>query len=238
MELIHRGWRYRRRVDPDGIRWMSDVLRPGDLVVDVGAYKGGYTYWMRRGVGEEGRVLAFEPQPEAASLLRRYVVAFAWQNVTVLEVALSSAPGERTLLRPGDGPSPAASLVGASLRPGARALPAKADTLDHCLAHLAPGSRLRLLKCDAEGHELDVFLGARDTLREHRPAILFECEARHLSGGSVEDVFAHLQGLGYRGRFFWQGESVDVARFDAGVHQVEGRRPYANNFAFVHGGSE
>ena len=214
---------------------MSSALHSGDLSVDVGAYKGGYTYWMRRGVGGEGRVLAFEPQPEAASMLRRYVAAFAWQNVSVVEVALSSAPGETTLLRPGEGPSPAASLVGASLPPGPRSFPVTVDTLDRCLAALAPGSRLRLLKCDAEGHELDVFLGARDTLREHRPVILFECEARHLLGGTVEDVFAHLAGLGYRGRFFWHGESVDVARFDARVHQVEGRRPYANNFVFVPG---
>ena len=217
---------------------MSGALRPGDLAVDVGAYKGGYAYWMRRAVGGEGRVLAFEPQPEAASMLRRYVAAFSWQNVSIAEVALSSGPGERLLLRPGDGPSPAASLVGASLPPGPRSYPVKVDTLDRCLAELAPHSRLRLLKCDAEGHELDVFLGARDTLSEHRPAILFECEARHLRGGTVEDVFAHLAGLGYRGRFFWHGQSVDVAGFDARVHQVEGRRPYANNFVFLPGDPE
>ena len=214
---------------------MCSALRPGDLAVDVGAYKGGYTYWMRRGVGGEGRVLAFEPQPEAASMLRRYVAAFAWQNVSIVEVALSSAPGEITLFRPGDGPSPAASLVGASLPPGPRSLPVKVDTLDRCLPEWAPGSRLRLLKCDVEGHEPDVFLGARDTLRVHQPAILFECEVRHLRSGSVDDVFAYLAGLGYRGRFFWHGEWVDVARFDARVHQVEGRRPYANNFVFVSG---
>ena len=87
-ELIHRAWRYRRRVDREGIRWMSGALRPGDLAVDVGAYKGGYTYWMRRAVGGEGRVLAFEPQPEAATMLRRYVAAFGWRNVGVAECAL------------------------------------------------------------------------------------------------------------------------------------------------------
>ncbi len=220
-------------MDRDEIRWMREALRPGGLAVDVGAYKGGYTYWMRLAVGDAGRVLAFEPQPEAASMLRRYVAAFRWPNVDILEVALSSSAGERGLLRPGDGASPAASLVGASLPPGPRATPVRTDTLDRCLAQRAPGLRLELLKCDAEGHELEVFLGARDTLRDHRPAILFECEARHLPSGTVEDVFAHLHGLGYRGRFFWQGESVDVARFEARVHQVEGSRPYANNFIFL-----
>jgi FkbM family methyltransferase len=166
-------------------------------------------------------------------MLRRYVAAFGWRNVGVAECALSASPGGRPLFRPGDGPSPAASLVGASLPPQPKSYPVTVDTLDRCLADLAPGSRLSLLKCDAEGHELDVFLGARDTLHDHRPAILFECEARHLRDGTVEDVFAHLAGLGYRGWFFWHGESVDVATFDARVHQVEARRPYANNFVFV-----
>ena len=45
---------------------MRSVLRHGDVAVDVGAYKGGYTYWMREAVGDAGTVFAFEPQPELA----------------------------------------------------------------------------------------------------------------------------------------------------------------------------
>lgn len=233
VELKHRAWRYRRRVDPDGIRWMLGVLHPGDLAVDVGAFKGGYAYWMRHAVGGDGAVLAFEPQPEAVSQLRRYVSAFAWTNVTVVECALSAEPGERTLMVPGDGPSPGASLVGASLPPEPRGYAVAVDTLDRALAVHAPESRVRLLKCDVEGNELDVFRGAEQMLREHRPSVLFECEARHLRGVTMHEVFAHLAERGYRGTFFWRGTTMDVAHFDTRVHQVEGRRPYANNFAFV-----
>jgi len=212
---------------------MLDVLRPGDVAVDIGAYKGGYACWMRRAVGDEGGVLAFEPQPEAVSLLRRYVSAFAWSNVTVVECALAAEPGERTLMVPREGLSPGASLVGASLPPGPRGYTVRVDTLDRYLTAHAPASRVRLIKCDVEGQELDVFLGAERTLREHRPSILFECEARHLRGVTMEDVFAHLDGRGYQGMFFWRGTAMDVARFDARAHQIEGHRPYANNFVFV-----
>lgn len=212
---------------------MLGILRPGDVAVDIGAFKGGYAYWMRRAVGDDGAVLAFEPQPEAAARLRRYVSAFGWANVTVVECALSAEPGERTLMVPGEGPSPGASLVGASLPPGPRCYSVRVDTLDRYLAVHAPGLRVRLIKCDVEGHELDVFVGAERTLREHRPSVLFECEARHLRGVSMQDVFAHLNGHGYQGTFFWRGVTMDVALFDVRVHQLEGRRPYANNFAFV-----
>lgn len=213
---------------------MRDALRPGDAAVDAGAYKGGYTYWMRRAVGAGGAVFAFEPQPGAAAMLRRYVSAFRWTNVTVSEGALSSSVGTCTLLTPGDrGVSPAASLVGASLPPGARTLTVDVDPLDTWLERRSPGSRVALLKVDVEGHELEVFRGARRVLTEHRPHILVECEVRHLRDSSMGDVFGYLGGLGYRGAFFEGGDLVDVARFDADVHQVAGRRPYVNNFAFV-----
>lgn len=213
---------------------MARVLSPGDFAVDVGAYKGGYTYLMRRAVGDGGTVLAFEPQPEAAAHLRRYVSAFGWRNVTVVESALSAARGARDLFLPaGEGPSPAASLVGASLPSGPRSYAVSVDTLDNHLARSEPPTRVRLVKVDVEGHELDVLVGARETLSTFRPAIMVECETRHLRVGTVHDVFDHLAGLGYRGAFFWRGAVMDVMHFDARVHQVERRRPYANNFVFV-----
>jgi FkbM family methyltransferase len=231
--LRHRAWRYRLRVDRDGIRWMRSWLRPGDAVVDVGAYKGGYTYWMRSSVGSTGSVLAFEPQPRLASYLRRCASAFSWSNVRVEEVALSSGAGRRELRVPGSEPSPAASLVGASLPAGSGGYLVPVDTLDRRVADVAATGPVRLVKCDVEGHEMDVFEGARGMLTADRPPLLFECEARHDPTRTVEDVFEFLHGLGYRGFFFWHGRKLGAERFRTREHQVQGRRPYCNNFIFV-----
>ena len=214
---------------------MSAALRPGDAAVDVGSHKGGYLYTMRRCVGPSGAVVAFEPQPELASYLRQRVLDFEWSNVSVVERALSSAPGARTLWRPTGEPSPAASLEGASLPRERRGIRVEVDTLDRALAALLPGRPVRLIKCDVEGHELEVFLGAADTLAVHRPSIVVECEARHVPARSVREVFAHLAGLGYEGSFFWRGGRHSVAAFDVATHQVEGRRPYVNSFVFEPG---
>jgi FkbM family methyltransferase len=230
--LRYRARRYRKRVDPHEIGWMLAALRSGDLAVDVGAHKGGYTYAMRQAVGASGTVIAFEPQAELASYLRQCIRDFRWSNVVLVERALSRTPGRRQLWRPTHAPSPAASLDGASLPPGALGHEVEVDTLDVVLAELEPGRRVRFLKCDVEGHELDVFIGARDVLLEHRPLLLVECEARHAPERTVEDVFAHLAALGYRGSFFLRGERLDVARFEVARHQVERRRPYVNNFLF------
>ncbi|HSH75798.1 MAG TPA: FkbM family methyltransferase [Longimicrobiales bacterium] len=231
--LRHRARRYRTRVDPDGIRWMLEALRPGDVAVDVGAYKGGYTHAMRRAVGDAGTVFAFEPQPELADYLRQCVVAFGWTNVAVVECCLSSRTGRAVLRLPGRVPSPAASLVGASLPEGGREVEVDVDTLDHFLAARGAVPPVRVVKCDVEGHELDVLAGARRTLERDRPLILVECEARHAPQRRVEDVFEYLMELEYRGFYFWMGGVVDVAQFDVARQQIEGRRPYGNNFVFV-----
>ena len=230
--LARRAWRYRKRVDPDEVRWTIAALRPGDLAVDIGAHKGAYTYAMRQAVGQAGAVVAFEPQAELAAYLRQCVTDFGWSNVAIVERALSGAPGRRRLWRPTAEPSPAASLGGASVQPGAVAREVEVDTLDRALAELHPGRSVSLLKCDVEGHELEVFLGGHEILTGHRPRILVECEARHTPGRAAEDVFAHLARLGYRGSFYVAGERLDVARFDGSRHQVVGRRPYVHNFVF------
>ena len=209
---------------------MRRTLRAGDIVVDAGAYKGGYTLWMRRAVGEAGRVHAFEPQPRLAAFIAGCVRAFGWDNVSVHEVALGAAPGERTLRVPGDGPSQRGSLV--VEREGARAYPVRVARLDDVLAEEVRSRPVAFLKCDVEGKELDVFRGAREILVEDRPSLLFEHEARFCRPGDAGSVFEYLHALGYRGSFFWNGERRPIGEFRFEIHQIEGKRPYANNFAF------
>ena len=215
---------------------MRSFLRPGDTAVDVGAYKGGYTYWMRQQVGPSGQVYAFEPQPDAARFLQCAVRAFSWTNVHVEEAGLSAIRGRGTLHAPKAGPSQGACLSGDQASRFAHRYDVRIESLDEFLADSltdrSVGRRVTLIKCDVEGHELDVFQGAEKTLTTDRPHLLFECEARHRPSRSVEDVFARLQGLGYRGSFFWNGERLDVGDFDLKLHQAEDRKPYANNFLF------
>ena len=211
---------------------MRSVLRPGGVVVDAGAYKGGYTYWMREEVGASGHVFSFEPQPELAAFLRRAVAGFGWSNVHIEEAGLSGSGGERTLRAPGGGPSQDSSLVGALAGPDERRYSVRIDTLDGFLRERRLGRPVDFMKVDVEGHELDLFRGAERVLTRDRPVLLFECEARHDPERAVTDVFEYLEDLGYQGRFFWHGDLIDVGEFDLGTHQTLGRAHYANNFVF------
>jgi FkbM family methyltransferase len=207
----------------------------GDTVCDVGANKGSFLYWLSRWTGKSGRVVAFEPQKDLASRLANICNACRLRNVTVEAKAVFSGSGLRELHIP------------IKHRPGASlhlpALPTEEVTttvvpvvsLDD---YFSPAHRVKVLKVDVEGAELRVFAGAARILREHKPLLFFECESRHLNGGSVQDVFAYLKSLGYEGRFVHDGELRPLSMFDEAIHQRQDgewfwkRKGYCNNFIF------
>jgi FkbM family methyltransferase len=211
---------------------MRRTLCEGDVALDVGAHKGAYTYWIRRKVGATGTVFAFEPQVPLADYLARSADAFGWDNVHVQAIGLSSAAGERTLHVPGDGSSPSASFVAESLIGPSTAVTTRVDTLDQWLERTRLDRPIRFIKCDVEGHELDVFRGGIEMLRIHKPLLLFECEQRHDPKRTVVEVFAFLRQLGYRGHFYWRNRETAVEDFQPEVHQVLGGGAYVNSFVF------
>ena len=208
-------------------------LRGGDVVCDIGANKGSFVYWLSRWVGE-GRVVAFEPQPELARGLAE-VCRPKLDNVTVEPKAAFSHSGTQELFVP-EGHSPGASLTHRAAEAIAfKTLSVPVVTLDD---YFDAAERVALLKIDVEGAELGVFRGAERILRRHAPLLVFECENRHLSPGTVDDVFGWLAGLGYEGRFICGDRLLPLAQFDAAVHQRQDgewfwkSRDYCNNFVF------
>ena len=70
----------------------SSLLRPGDLVFDIGAHAGNRS----RAFASLGcDVVALEPQPDFARVLR--MLFAGTPQVTVVEAAASNAPGRATL---------------------------------------------------------------------------------------------------------------------------------------------
>jgi FkbM family methyltransferase len=239
--FLYRAWKARLRDQRLEIAVARACIRPGELVIDAGANKGAYLYWLRKAVGPAGKVVAYEPQPALARYLREICDRSGWINIQINEIALSNSSGKATLHVPGSGVSPGASLEASALdHESGSQFECVVDTLDHQLENQAP---LRFLKVDVEGHELALFQGGIETLRRDRPVILFECEARHLTRHSMEDVFSFLQGLGYEGYLLKKRSLLPVSDFDVSVHQPSDsprfwdKEDYFNNFVFVPSGS-
>src|SRR6266481_6347719 len=73
-------------------------LRPGMVVLDIGAHNGFYTMLAARRVGNSGQVIAFEPSPrEHKRLFRHLKMNRLLANVVVCRLALDHSKGEDTL---------------------------------------------------------------------------------------------------------------------------------------------
>jgi FkbM family methyltransferase len=134
-------------------------LKRGDVVVDVGAHIGVFCVRASRAVGEEGKVLAIEPDPSNLELLNRNIRANSVRNVVVIGKAVYGRRGrERLYLSP--------HRASHSLyKQGYRWIEVEADTLDCILA----GSCVKadFIKMDIEGAEVEALKGMNETLRKH-----------------------------------------------------------------------
>ena len=235
LSWFYRAWRYRLKVEKPEIRCLLDRIGAGQTLIDIGAHKGAYTYWMRRAVGANGRVYAFEPQPTLSQRLQALVAPSRYANVTVENLGLSSRAGTLMLKLPHADGSPSASFEEtAHTDADSLEIAVRVTTLDdYFLDGPGAGNPISLIKCDAEGHELEVFRGGEQLLRTQGPDLLFECEARHRHG-PPDEVFDYLQGLGYQGWYLGVDGECPIEKFDAAVHQANpDGDDYVNNFIFT-----
>jgi hypothetical protein len=74
--------------------------------------------------------------------------------------------------------------------------------------------RLKLLKIDVEGSELDVLAGAEGLLRSHRPVLFVEAsgQAQAAFGHTVDDLIQALASLGYQLHAWRRNRLVQITR--------------------------
>lgn len=72
-------------------------IKKGDVVLDIGANIGYFTLIFAKLVGENGKVFAFEPDPGNFSLLEKNVKINNYQNVTLIQKAVSNKTGKAKL---------------------------------------------------------------------------------------------------------------------------------------------
>lgn len=224
LHFLHRAWKYRLRAERDEIGHLLSRDLRGKHVVDIGANRGVYSYWMHRQVGPSGTVVAFEPQPELADYLEQLRRAFRLRRLQIVSSGLSAEPGLRTLVRPRQ------NWGGASLElvPGDNTddFQVELTTLDAFFR----GHRsrpVRMIKCDVEGHELEVFRGGTKLLAEDRPELLFECHDWHVERGEIMRLLASLD---YDGFFFYRRKLVSFDEYPTLRPTID--KPYLN-FVFM-----
>jgi FkbM family methyltransferase len=193
----------------------------GATVVDVGANRGIYSYWMHRAARPNGHVIAFEPQPELVTYLQDLKASFALDRLSIVAAGLSSRPGTAQLVRP------KTHWGGASLdldpREDTDLIEIEIQTLDDYFesSDVRP---VRFIKADIQDHEYECFVGGERLLREDRPALLFESEDT-----KIARIVPFLESLDYRVSFLTDEGRVPFERL-AGLRETI-QAPYLNYVA-------
>jgi FkbM family methyltransferase len=172
-----------RGADPDFLRGTYEVpiqraiagaLAPGDCFYDIGANIGFFSLVAARRVGADGQVYAFEPVPDNAAAIAESARLNGLATITVFAEAVGASPGreELTLTQHIGG----AALASIPPPPDCMGrIEVDVIRLDDAIAArgLRPPS---LVKIDVEGAEAAVLTGMADTLRRHRPALVYEVD--------------------------------------------------------------
>ena len=230
-----------RRALIDGepeMRLLSSLVAAGDVVCDIGANRGIYTFWLLR---YGARVIAFEPNPHLVEVMKlRFAAAVRDGRLRLVGCALSDGDGDVVLHVP-VGSAALATIEAAAigqLHTAIETISVPRRRLDDCVAE-----DVAFIKIDVEGHEDRVLGGGMNLVSRCKPSLLIEAEERHRPG-AVTALRNRLEPLGYEG-FFLDGDMLrPVSAFEpgrdqdpgalneAGTHRREGRS-YLNNFIFV-----
>ena len=220
LRIWNRARRYRWRDEPDECRFACEALRSGDVALDIGAHKAAFTWWMSRQVGRNGRVHAFEPQPDLASYLKTFASASSYQNVVVHELALADHQGVAEFLVPHTHRGWGRLRTQTDAEDAGRWIRVNVETLDQVLNPETAPRPIAFIKCDVELHELAVFQGAAQILSIDRPILLFESHPLTRVASTENRTFSFLESFGYRGYFFYEQELLPLEKYWGARHHL------------------
>ena len=193
------GLRYWRtdlsKVDPDLLRLVARLVKPGMSVWDVGANVGLFTFAAAFKTSNSGAVLAVEADADNVNLLLRTARAGDQARVAPVQVLSAAVAGPGSRVRRLNIASRARSSNflaghGASQTGGVQESRVVVSvTLDELLQEFAEPS---LVKIDVEGAELEVLRGATTLLQRIRPTIVVEVSTENADG-----VTQLLRSFGY-----------------------------------------
>lgn len=173
---------------------MSQLMRRGDIAMDVGANIGYFSLLLAHRAGSEGHVYAFEPIPDVRTELDQNINANKLSNITVIQAAVTDHDGELTIY---EGPSDHRGI--SSLRPlhnASKILTVRGIRLDD---HFPDLPSLRLIKIDVEGAEQLALAGMAGIIARHQPYIVLEFTDSYLNnfGNSISSLEDWLREQGY-----------------------------------------
>lgn len=166
----------------------ESFIKPGDIVMEVGANIGAHTLGLARMVGSAGRVVAIEAQPILFQTLCGNMAINSITHVECMNFAASNGNGYINV--PFHDYSKKGNFGGISLCEAETGFRIEMKQLDNVFYYPS----LALLKIDVEGMEQEVLEGATNLITKFKPILYVENDRVELSQPLIELIFE----LGYK----------------------------------------
>ncbi|GAA2846655.1 FkbM family methyltransferase [Paenarthrobacter ilicis] len=164
---------------------MAAIVKPGDLVLDIGANCGNHTLFLSCVSG--AFVHAFEPDAELCAAISTSVAANgAAERITVHQVGVGDANGFGRIVQTAENNRGAQRLERTSMDEQSVAIIRLDDQ-----EFEAP---VKAIKIDVEGMELDVLRGSSELIQRDHPEMYVECQTVQ----DFEKIHQFLEPFGYR----------------------------------------
>lgn len=172
-------------------------LQKGDVFVDIGANIGLYTLLASSLIGEEGKVLAFEPSTLNNERLRRNISLNKFENIVVEKVGVFDRDTQLAIYN--NTKEANQGMVSSYLTEYSSSETIDAISLDNYL-HRYPLPKINFIKMDIEGGEYPALLGMKNTLLKYKPTLLIEIDDEILQRTpyTSQQIFSYLKELGYK----------------------------------------
>jgi FkbM family methyltransferase len=163
-------------------------IKPGDIVIDCGAYSGVFSIYANKKSGSSGKVLAFEPDKKNSSILKKNILLNKCEKIKVIELGVFSEKNVLHFKQEG---------AGSKIEKNGDSK-IKVVDLDSELKRLKiPYEKISFIKIDIEGAEIEAIDGMRKLLAKGKPFLAIA--TYHIRDGekTYKKVEAKLKRFGY-----------------------------------------
>ena len=182
--------------------FLLNLKLDGLTVFDVGGDQGIYTLFFASRVGDKGRVVTFEPNPESYRRIVANVELNEFGNVQVRHLGLGAEKGKLTFVFPAGEPArgSADANIQAQLlqEKDSQTIEIEVNSLDSEIND-SDLPEPDLVKIDVEGLEMDVLRGMKETLAQRRPNLFIEVHGADVQSkdDNARQVVKFLLDAGY-----------------------------------------
>ncbi len=217
-----------QKKDENEIDLLKKFIKPGTDSIDVGVYRGVYSYEMSK---YSKQVHSFEPNPIIFKYINENLKKII-KNIILYEYALSDKNGILDLKVPIRNKKFNKKNYEEYYLMGRATVHKENKFQDYETFKINSrriddfkfDNKISLMKIDVEGHEIEVIDGAKITIEKNKPVLLVEIEEQH-SKKNVNDSINYINTLGYNS-FYYDKDSLKS------TSKLKDFKLY-NNFIFI-----